>query len=265
MKRSDNQLYHEAYQKELQALKENHVFTMVPASQVPEGTNILRTVTTFKRKHDADGNFVKLKARICVDGSIQQEGVDYYESYAPVAQTTTMRTLLSYAVKNKLHVHSIDVKTAFLNGHLEETVYMHPPDLVNDKDPASGEKLVCKLQKALYGLKQAPRSWYDKLDSALASLGLIRSKVDACLYKHNSKKLWLSFHVDDFLLLGSSKKEIQDIINALSKHFDLEDFGPATEYLGLSIARDWAAQTITISQERYTESLLEKYNMSRAN
>ena len=137
--------YKLAYAKELQALHDKGVYETILKSNVPPGAKILRLVTTFKTK--ADGG---IKARVCADGSRQEEGVDFNNSYAPVAATAVFRTLLSVAAAKDFHVHHWDVKTAFLNGDLDEDVYTHiPADIDNTDD--QGRPLVWKLKKALYG------------------------------------------------------------------------------------------------------------------
>nr|GEU73746.1 ribonuclease H-like domain-containing protein [Tanacetum cinerariifolium] len=132
----------------------NGTWILVPR---PAGINLVRSMWLFKHKFHADGTLSRYKARLVANGSSQQLGIDYDETFSPVVKSATIRTVLSLAVSRKWPIHQLDVKNAFLNGNLFETVYIHqPPGFVDPQYPHH----VCLLQKSLYGLKQAPRAWF---------------------------------------------------------------------------------------------------------
>lgn len=161
-----------AMQEELQSIEDNQTWLAV---DLPPGRNTIGSKWTYKLKCDSDGNIARYKARIVAQGFSQKYGVDYDEVFAPVARSTTFRTLLSVAGKENYIVKQFDVKTAFLNGDLTEEIYMRPPEGVD-----IGNK-VLKLNKSLYGLKQAARAWNIALNKSLTNCGFERSKTDNCL------------------------------------------------------------------------------------
>jgi hypothetical protein len=147
--------------EEYQSIMKNDVWEVVPR---PEGKFVVTSKWLFKIKHATDGSMEKYKARFVACGFSQEEGIDYDETFAPVARYTSIRTIISLASVLGWKLHQMDVKTAFLNGQVEEEVYIEQPKgfVVHRK-----ESHVCKLKKALYGLKQAPRAWYARIDSYL--------------------------------------------------------------------------------------------------
>nr|XP_029717511.1 uncharacterized protein LOC115260614 [Aedes albopictus] len=183
----------DAVEDELALLESNEVWKLVkrPASIKP-----LRSKWVFRLKEDEHGNAIKCKARLVVKGYLQKPGMDYQETYAPVAKLTTIRTVLAVGVQRRCFFHQMDVKTAFLHGDLREKIYMEVPDGVQ---APSG--MVCRLQKSLYGLKQSPRCWNDKFNDVLLKLGFVRSKHDYCLYtwfsEDGNDAIFLVLYVDD--------------------------------------------------------------------
>jgi hypothetical protein len=158
----------------------------------------------FKIKHVVDGSIEKYKARFVARGFSQKEGIDYEETFAPVARYTSIRTIIALAAKMKWKLHQMDVKTAFLNGVIEEEVYIEQPQGFEVEDIKSH---VCRLKKALYGLKQAPRAWYGRIDSFLTSLSFTKSKADSNLYFKimDNEPVILLLYVDDLFLTGEEK------------------------------------------------------------
>ena len=155
----------------------------------------------YKIKHAADGSIEKYKARFVARGFSQKEGIDYEETFALVAKYTSIKLVLALAAVMKLKIHQMDVKTAFLNGVVEEEVYVEQPLGFETHDR---ESHVCRLKKALYSLKQAPRTQYDRIDSFLSSLGLTKSKADSNLYYkvENGNLVMLLIYVDDLFVTG---------------------------------------------------------------
>jgi hypothetical protein len=133
----------------------------------------------FKIKHAADGSIEKYKARFVTCGFSQKEGIDYEETFAPVARYTSIRTIIALAAKMKWKLHQMDVKTTFVNGVIEEEVYIEKPQGFEVEDRKSH---VCRLKKAFCRLKKAPRAWYGRIDNFLMSLGFTKSKADSNLY-----------------------------------------------------------------------------------
>ena len=162
-------------EEELQSMYDNEVWTL---TKLPENKTAVGSKWVFKTKTDDQGNANKFKARLVAQGFNQKYGTDYDEVFAPVAKITTLRTLLVVAGKTGMKVRHFDVKTAFLNGNLDEDVYMKQPEgfLVKEK-----EDLVCKLNKSIYGLKQSARVWNQKFDNTLVQNGFEKSEADPCL------------------------------------------------------------------------------------
>ena len=137
-------------------------------------------------KQNADGSIERYKARLVAKGFSQKEGIDYTETFAPVAKFCSIRALLALAAQQDMEIHQMDVKTAFLNGDIDVDIYMKQPQgyVIKGK-----EDYVCKLHKSLYGLKQAGRAWYQKIDNVLVhTLGFIRSQADHCVYVYNDNQ-----------------------------------------------------------------------------
>ena len=154
----------------------------------------------------------------------------------------------------------MDVKTAFLNGDLNEEVYMMQPEgfVAND----SG-KLVCRLKKSIYGLKQASRQWYLKFHSVVASYGFVKNKVDQCIYYKVSgrKFIFLILYVDDILLASSDLGLLHETKRMLSNNFDMKDLGEASFVLGIEIHRNRSCRLLGLSQRAYVDRVLERFNM----
>ena len=222
------------------------------------GMHVLPCKYVFKIK---DG---KPKVRLVAMGCRQIYGVDYNETFAPVVSLTTIRTILALASHYDLELEQMDVVTAFLNGDLNEDIYMSIAQ--GFRNPENSSK-VCKLQKSLYGLKQSPRQWYAKMHSYLVSeLGFRSSKNDPCLYvKHkNTSLLLIGLYVDDLLIAGSNKNEIQVIKKELTKRFEMKDLGPARVMLGIEINRNRASRQLFISQSEYTSTILARFRMEKS-
>ena len=148
-----------------------------------------------------DGSIEKYKARLV--GCLQKQSVDYYDTFAPVTRISSIRILIALASIHKLFIHQMDVKTTFLNGDLEEEIYM----LQSKGCITPGqENLVCKLNKSLYGLKQVPKKWHEKFDNALLKNGFLYVKVDKCVYTKCTEKecVIVALYVDDMLIFGTS-------------------------------------------------------------
>jgi hypothetical protein len=227
----------------------------------PPGVKVLPVRWVFKIKRDAQGNIERYKARLVVKGFMQQEGVDFNEVYAPVSKHSTLRALLATVAVAELELHQLDVKTAFLNGELDEDVWCQQPPGFGD-----GARLACHLQKALYGLRQAPRAWHKRLVKELESLGFVGCTSDPGLFilHHKAAPVWLLVYVDDLLLASRSLSKLSEVKMALKRAFDVHDLGDARFFLGMEIARDKAARTIKLSQAKMAGSVLARFGFDEA-
>ena len=170
-------------------------------------------------------------------GFAQKFRIDYEETFAPVAKFASIRILLSLAAKYGLVVHQMDMKTAFLNGQLDEDIYMAQPDgFTNMANP----DYVCKLQRSLYGLKQSPRMWNKTIDDFMLRLKLTKCESDHCVYMKldDQDMIFVALYVDDLILASSTSKLLQKNMQALSQRFEMTDLGQLKFYLGIEIEQD---------------------------
>ncbi|GJS38509.1 zinc finger, CCHC-type containing protein, partial [Tanacetum coccineum] len=188
----------------------------------------------------------------------EEIGIDYFNTYAPVARITTIRLLLALAAIHNLVIHKIDVKTIFLNGDLEEEVYMKQPE--GFVLPGNEHK-VCKLVKSLYGLKQAPKQWHQKFNEVVLLSGFLLNQSDKCVYsKFDSfgKGVIICLYVDDMLIFGTDQNQVEKTKKFLSLRFSMKDIGEADVILGIKIKRE--NKGIIITQSHYIEKILKKFN-----
>jgi hypothetical protein len=257
MSRPDAPLWQHACDEEMTSLSEHGTWELV---EPQPGVRPLPCMWVFKVKYDANGNLERHKARLVVKGFMQREGIDYTEVFAPVSKHTTLRTLLALVAAEDWELHQLDVKTAFLNGDLEEQIFMQQPPGYDD-----GSGRVCRLIKSLYGLKQAPRAWYQKLSSQLESMGFAASGADASLYTKvmgDGSRVVLLVYVDDILVAGPQLAAVEEVKAQLSDAFDVRDLGEARMFLGIEIERQRAARTLRISQRQHVLDLLQRHGMT---
>ena len=183
-----------------------------------------------------EGNVITYKARLVAKGFRQKQGIDYDETFSPVAMLKSIRILLAIASHYDYEIWQMDVKTAFLNGYLSKDVYMIQPEGFTSHD---SEK-VCKLQKSIYGLKQASRSWNICFDEIIKNFGFSQNIDEPCVYKKvsGSAIVFLVLYVDDILLIGNDVPTLQYVKIWLSKNFSIKDLGEAAYILGIRIYRD---------------------------
>ncbi|GJY24719.1 zinc finger, CCHC-type containing protein [Tanacetum coccineum] len=212
----------------------------------------------FKRKMKVDGTIDKFKARLVIQGFRQKEGIDYFDTYALVARITTIRLLLALAAIHNLVIHQMDVKKAFLNGDLEEEVYMKQP---KGFVMPGNEHKICKLVKSLYSLKQAPKQWHQKFDEVVLSSGFLLNQSDKCVYSKfdsSGKGVIICLYVDDMLIFGTDQNQVDKTKKFLSSRFSMKDMGEADVILGIKIKRE--NKGIVITQSHYIEKILKKFN-----
>jgi len=192
----------------------------------------------------------------------QREGIDYNETFSHVSTKDSFRIIMALTAHYDLELYQMDVKTAFLNGDLEENVYMTQPEgfVVEGK-----EHLGCKLKKSIYGLKQASRQWYLKFDEVIRRFGFKENAVDNCIYVKfkGSKFTILVLYVDNILLASSDINTLLETKRFLSSNFDMKDLGEAFYVLGIEIHRDRSKGTLGLSQKAYIDRVLKRYNMHK--
>ena len=244
----------EAINSEVESILQNHTWELV---YLPPGSKPIGCKWIFKRKLKADGSVDKYKARLV--GYRQKEGLDYFDTYSPVSRITSIRMLIAIASLNNMEIHQMDVKTAFLNGELDEEIYMEQPEgfVVQGQ-----ENKVCKLVKSLYGLKQAPKQWHEKFDHTMLSHGFKINECDKCVYikTYANSCVFVCLYVDDMLIMGTSKDVIISTKKLLSSIFDMKDLGLANVILGIQIKRNNEGYILT--QSHYVGKILNKYNQS---
>jgi hypothetical protein len=188
-------------------------------------------------KQTPEGKVERYKARLVARGYSQTYGIDYDETFAPVAKMSTVKTLISCAANFGWSLHQLDVKNAFLHGDLQGEVYMEIPHGYS-KPEMVGK--VCRLRKSLYGLKQSPRACFDRFRRALCGMGFKQCNGDhTVFYKHSGRKIVvLVVYVDDIIITGDDEVEIKCLKGKLSREFEVKDLGQLKYFLGIEIARN---------------------------
>ncbi|KAK9194952.1 hypothetical protein WN943_003067 [Citrus x changshan-huyou] len=222
---AEGTLWKEAINSEVESILQNHTWELV---DLPSGCKPLGYKWIFKRKMKADGSIDKYKARL----------------------------VIKVAALRNLEIHQMDVKTAFLNGDLDEEIYMEQPE---GFIAPGQEKKVCKLVKSLYGLKQAPKQWHEKFDHTMITSGFKINECDKCVYVKEIENDYviLCLYVDDMLIVGSDDDMIKSTKNMLKSKFDMKDMGLADVILGIKISR--ASNGLILSQTHYVDKILRKF------
>lgn len=246
----------------------------------PVSKNVIGCRMVLTNKFDANGVLARRKARLVAKGYSQKPGSDFKETFAPVSRLSSMRLITALAVKHNLRLYQLDIETAFLNGEIEEEIYMEKPDFLHEmlvliaktednnspivlKAKEMLSKLKCKdtvccLQKAIYGLRQAGRQWHLKLDNKLRKLGLLPTNADACIYRarKGGKIMIIMTYVDDILIASDDQKWTENIKGELMRDFKVRDLGLANYCLGIQIEQKQGE--IKLSQEKYIKEVLNQ-------
>ena len=241
--------WQEAMNAELAALEANNTWVII---ELPPGKQPIGCKWVYKVKLKSDGTLERYKARLVAKGYTQQEGLDYSETFSPVAKFTTVRALLAVASVKGWSLTQLDVNNAFLHGDLHEEVYMVlPPGF-----PSKGENKVCLLKKSIYGLKQASRQWFAKLSSTILKHGFTQSKSDYSLFTRSkgSSFIALLVYVDDILIASNDFESVNALKHSLHAEFKLKDLGNLKYFLGLEVAR--TAKGISLCQRKYTLEII---------
>ncbi|GKD15447.1 zinc finger, CCHC-type containing protein [Tanacetum coccineum] len=256
---STDQKWIEAMEIELDSINKNNTWTL---TTLPPNQKAIGLKWVFKTKRDAKGNIIKYKARLVAKGYVQEQGIDFDEVFAPVARIETVRLILALAAYHGWQVHHLDVKSAFLHGDLKEEVYVTQPEgFVQQRN--SGK--VYKLIKALYGLRQAPRAWNVKLDQTLKSLDFKKCNLEQAVYTKRSKTstLIVGVYVDDLIITGTPRKEIDVFKSQMKDKFEMSDLGLLAYYLGIEVTQ--TGGEITIKQTGYINKILKETSMTDSN
>lgn len=255
MSRPDAKQWEITMKEEIKSQMENKTWILV---ERPSNRKVVKCKWVYLIKIDG-----RYKARLVAKGFTQIEGIDFQETFSPVARYEAIRFLLAHAALENWELEAMDIKTAFLHGELNEEIYMEQPEGFVKKGQ---ETKVCKLQKAIYGLKQASRTWNEKLHQTLLEQGYKRTRSDAgvYVYHHDQAEVILIVYVDDLLHMSSSTSEIKRMKKLLADKFQMRDLGPASSFLGMRITRDRSKKLLTIDQQNYTESIISRFQMDNA-
>ncbi|GJQ93756.1 retrovirus-related pol polyprotein from transposon TNT 1-94 [Tanacetum coccineum] len=244
-----------AMQEELNQFIANDIWELV--SQ-PKNMTIIGTKWVFRNKLDENGIVSRNKARLVAQGYNQQEGIDYDETYASVARLESIRILLAYACALDFKLFQMDVKSAFLNGFINEEVYMaQPPGFIDFEKPDH----VYKLKKALYGLKQAPKAWYDRLKAFLIKHEYKMGMVDNTLFtkKKSSNLIIIQIYVDDIIFGSTCQDMCDEFAKIMHDEFEMSMMGELNFFLGLQIKQ--MKDGIFFNQSKYIKEMLKKFGL----
>ena len=241
-----------AMEQELEAIRQHETWTLV---DLPKDRTAIGSKWIYKIKTDSSDNFV-YKARLVAQGFTQKYGEDYDEVFAPVARPTSFRILLTIAGKENMSVMQFDVKTAFLNGNLDQEIYMNIPKGFQQTNK------VLKLRKSLYGLKQAARIWNQAISECLLLLKFKQSKHDNCLFINQAyhETCYLIIHVDDILMASKDKNVIESLANEISKTFQLKYLGEVKQFIGINVERQRTG-IFQINQSNYINKIAETFQL----
>nr|GEX41506.1 retrotransposon protein, putative, Ty1-copia subclass [Tanacetum cinerariifolium] len=241
-------------------MKDNDVWVLV---EFPPNARTVGSKWLFKKKTDMDGAVYIFKARLVANGFTQTYGVDYEETFTPVADIRAIRILIAIATYYDYEIWQMDVETAFLNGQLFEEVYMEQPEgFVNPEYPNH----VWKLKRFIYGLKQASRQWNKRFDAGIKKFDFTKNPDEPCVYLKASGSYIaiLNLYVDDILLMGNNIPMLQDVKSCLGRSFAMKDLGEAAYILRIKIYRDRSKRLIGLCQKAYIEEKLKRFYMKNS-
>ena len=246
MERSDWSEWSKAIDDELALMAKYHVWDVVDE---PAGKNIVGCRWVFRIKRDADRKILKYKVRLVAQGFTQVYGIDFLDTFAPVARLSAIRTVIALAASKNWELRQMDIKSAYLNSPIDAEIYMRLP-------PGYGQKgMVAKLNRGIYGLHQSGNLWHKTLSIMFNHLHLTRSAVDhGVFYTHDSKGTTILCSLtDDFLIVTSSTERMTTFKSGLSQHFEMTDLGELGWILGIHVKRDRTSKTINLSQAAYID------------
>ena len=256
----------DAYDREIQSFVKNDILEFVPRQ---DSMKVLSWRWIFRVKENTVSGVLTHKARGTLRGDHQIEGVDYQETFAPVARLKSLRLLLSIVCDHDLECDNMDVDTAFLYGEKQDDepeVYVQiphgfpiPPSIQRSSVPHVG-----RLKRHVYGLKQAPRTWFRTLSEYLVVIGFVPCVHDPCLFVRRStnKVCYIFVYVDDLVIAADSVEEMRVVKDELRDKWSMKDLGPIESILGIRVIRNRTERTLSMTQEKYIDNLLSKFNLS---
>ncbi|OUC43997.1 integrase core domain protein [Trichinella nativa] len=254
----------EAMKREYEALVKNNTWEIVNRLQRQK---VITCQWVYNTKFNADGSIKQRKTRLVAKGFLQRPNIDFHERYAPVARLSSIRTILAISANYGLIAHQLDFVSAYLNGEIEEEIYMEIPEKLDEvlkysKVKQNLDGKVCRIRKSLYGLKQSGRQWYKKLDEKLSQYGLKATSGDPCVYfERRGRELAIAaMYVDDVIIASNNTARLNELKKALAKSFKMDDIGPIHYCLGIEIKQS-ANGDIEMSQQNYIMDILEKFRM----
>lgn len=281
----DDRYWHDAIKAEIKAHVKNGTWRIIKREK--DNMKLIDFKMILKMKAGPQ-NTEKKKARLVARGFRQRPGIDYDETYSPVAKLSSVRAIIAMSVEENLKLNQMDVVTAYLNGKLDKKIIMKMPDyleeyvseimveesrnddltvfskakkMLEDLKSIKGEK-VCLLERALYGLKQSGRQWYLELDKELKNMDFVPTDADPCVYvlRKGGVKVVIAIYVDDLLIAYSCDRKLAQIKTILNEKFEMKDLGEPELLLGMQIQRQ-GGDIIKIHQEKYIDKILKKFNM----
>jgi transposase InsO family protein len=247
----------EAMNEEMDSIESHETFEYC---HKPSHAKVIPLKWVYAIKTDGFGDVIRFKARLVAQGCKQRPGVDYFETFAPVSTHSSRRVLLNLANAKGWKVHQVDIKTAFLNGSLEEEVYVTQPPCFSNGDSST----VCKLLKSLYGLKQAPRAWHKRLVEELSKFGFTACKSDSSLFVNKESyesHVYLLTYVDDLLIVCKEGETIEQVKSKLTCIFSIHDLGEIKSFLGCEITKDETTGSLKMTNVLKIERLVEEYGL----
>jgi hypothetical protein len=255
-----SKVWMEAMIDELKSIEKNKTWDLC---ELPSDKKAIGVKWVYKVKQNPEGKVIKYKARLVAKGFLQKQGLDYDEVFSPVARHETIRLVIALACSRRWPLFHLDVKSAFLNGPLEEDVYVKQPPGFELKGK---EDKVLKLNKALYGLKQAPRAWNKRIDQFFVMQGFRKCSVEYGVYvkcSDDKHMLIICLYVDDLLVTGSSSIEIENFKSQMKCEFEMTDLGKLTYFLGMELLE--TPKGMILHQAKYATEILRKFEMLDCN
>jgi hypothetical protein len=275
---ADKDEWKDAILSEIKSLVINDTWDVVDK---PVHAKVVGCRTVLRNKYAADGTLDRRKARVVAKGFTQRPGIDFHDTFAPVARLSSLRLLVALAARYNLKISQLDVTSAYLNGKIDTEVFMEKPALlqemlqriINEEEDdhtlvkkarvmlrdLQGENKICRLRKALYGLRQAGRQWNYEIDKTMKRAGLVPTNADPCVYVDKNTRTFVLIYVDDILIISGNQERERQIKDVLSKAFRIKDFGLAKYCLGIQIEQN--ENEICLSQAGYIREILKRYRM----